>query len=245
MERIICTALFLFTIASGAFAGHDKIETQGPVNLKSGKKNDAREYIGKIEKKLPYSIDLVKKSVTNFTEKCNNKYNHQRKFTPSTFKCKHHNENIIETFKVNEFKKNPELSKFTETYILGRRIYNRSSYNYYELVTIEEVLDANKLRKITIIARMLSDNEIKNYIRPKFNKESVFDKSKNVFVLTEISPEQTKFEYEYSASTTHWVLNKEVSIPQVFSSLSRSIKDLLKSVEDEALLQKKIAKSKL
>jgi hypothetical protein len=225
-------------------AHYDKTEVANGIELKSGKKKDTRIYLGRIEKKIPFPIEIVKSSVTNFSQKCNNEYKAQRKYSSTKEDCKYHNDNLIETFVVNPIKINRALKNFTQAYVLGRRIYNRGNYGYYELVTIQEEINVNKQKTIKIIARMLKDEEVKSYISPQFKRESVFNESKNLFILTQISPTETKFEYEYSASTKHWILNKEVSTPRVFSSMGKSIKDLMKSVEDESSLLKKALVSK-
>jgi hypothetical protein len=59
------------------------------------------------------------------------------------------------------------------------------------------------------------------------------------FVLTEIHPEATNLSYEYFSETEHWLLNKEISVSQVFLSISKSINDLFRAVENEAATRKK------
>lgn len=232
--------IFLITLLiNSAFAEVDKIEVLNGVQLRSGKKNDTRSYTGRIEKYFQFPIEMVKKGVTNFSEKCNNSFKDKRKFTKDMGNCKYHNENLVESFVIKDIRNSDKIKNVNEAYLLGRIVYNRGSFGFYELVTITESKNQLNQKTITISTRMLEDKEVKLYTSPKFKKESAFDNSSTRFILTETSPTETKVNYEYHASTDHWILNKEVSVPQVFASMSKSINDLIKTIEDESSLQKR------
>lgn len=244
MLKTITTLAALISFQTFATPTFDKIEELNGVELKSGKEDAVRSYVGSVQKTLPYSIDLVKKGVTNFTEKCNNTLKDKRKYTSEEVDCKYHNENIVETFVINDFRKNNELNKYSETYLLGRQIYNRGAFGYYELVTVSEEVEEDNRKTVKITLRMLDDKEVSGYISPKFSRESAFDHSTSVFTLVQLSSQETQVRYEYSALTDHWLLNKEVSVPQVFVSISKSINDLLKTIEEESSIQKRQLASK-
>jgi hypothetical protein len=227
----------LFTTTS--FAKIDKTETLNGVVLKSGKHKAVRSFVGMTEKKLPYPLKLVLKSVTNFTEKCNNNFKSKRKFTPKNLNCRYHNENLVESFIVKDIRKNEDAKKFTEYYLIGRQVYNRGSFGYYELVTIHDGLNDKKQKTSKILLKMLNDKEVSLFTTPKVKKESAFDTSISTYTITELSPNETHLKYEYTAETDHWLLNKEVSVPQVFASISKSINDLVATVENESSRQKR------
>lgn len=226
------------------FASVEKIDHMNGVHVKSFKKEEGRIYVGTIKKNLPYDINMVLNSITNFSEKCNNKFKSKRKYTPTEGDCKYHNENLIETFFVRDIK-NKNLSKnIIDTYLLGRHIFNRGTFGYYELIIIKESLNRKKQKTITVSSTMLNDNEVRKFTSPKFNRETAFDKTEWRFKLTRLSEIETHVSYKYTAQTNHWILNKEVSVSQVFVSMSKSISDLLTSVEKESLIQKQASQTK-
>jgi hypothetical protein len=231
---LLCAGCF-FTIQAFAETKMDKKESINGVSLQSGKNNSTRVYSGSINKSFPYGISSIQNSIVNFQDRCNNEFKNRRKFTNKSISCKYHNDNLVETIVVKNIKtgwaKEPNE---VERYVLGRQVYNRGSFGYYELVTIHHGKNSLNQNTVTVIQKMMNDKETENYIKPAFEKDSAFDEATGIFVLTEISPKETTLHYEYKAQTEHWVLNKEVSVPQVFSSISKSINDLVKTVDTES-----------
>ena len=244
MIKLIHAILLVFSVSAMAESTVDKTELLNGVSLKSAKQKDVRTYSGETEKLMPFPIDLVKKGVTNFTEKCNNDYKDKREFTSKEKNCKYHNEHLVETFMVSDFRKMDYFKSFSEVYILGKRVYNRGSFGYYELVTVSQSQNEKNQKTITVVLRMLDDKEVKVFMSPKIKKESAFDSSSSVFTLTEVASNQTLLRFEYNAETDHWLLNKEVSVPQVFASISNSVNQLIKTVETESSIQKRALASK-
>ena len=189
-------------------------------------------------------MEVVSKGLTNFEEKCNNDHKDKRKFTPETYNCRYYNENFIETFKVTDLRRTDDFKEFSEAYLLGRQVYNRGTYGYYELVTVHETKNEKGQKVVSIRLKMLNDNEVSLYTAPKFEQDSSFDSSTTTYILTEISPTQTNFRLEYSALTDHWLLNKEISVPQVFAGISKSINDLVKTLEEESAFKTRDIASK-
>lgn len=239
MTKLFITLFSILTVSTSVIAETDKIEVLNGVQLRSGKKNDVRSYVGQIERHFSFPIELVKKGVTNFSDKCNNQFKDKRKFTKDLGNCKYHNDNLVESFVIKNIKNAEKFKNYNEAYLLGRVVYNRGSFGFYELVTITEGKNHLNQRTISIATRMLEDKEAKVYTNTKMSKESAFDQSSTRFILTEISPNETKVKYEYKATTDHWILNKEVSVPQVFASMSKSINDLIQTIEDESTIQKR------
>ena len=243
LKSILILTLF-FSTSSYSRSTFDKEESLNGIRLKSGKSHSVRTFLAHIEKKFPYPVELVKKGITNFTDKCNNSYKNKRKFTSRQTECRYHNENLIETFVVQDMRPMEDFKRFNEVYLLGRQVYNRGIFGYYEMVTITEGRNEKNNKVVTIKLRMLDDNEVKYLITPKFSRESSFDKSTTIFTLTAITPEETHVKYEYQAETDHWLLNKQISVPQVFVSIGKSMEELIKSVDTESGRQKRELASK-
>lgn len=218
-------------MGNNSFAHFTKIETINAVEVKSGKVSDGRVYEGEMSKKFPYSIETVLDSVINFTEKCNNSYKKKRKYTSDKVDCKYHNENLIETFIIKEIKNKIHGPDVIDSFIMGRLVYNRGTFGHYEIITINKTHNSHKQQVITVNGKMLTDDEVKKYTEPKFTKNSAFDKTEWKFNLIQLSEKETLLTYTYSAWTNHWILGKEISVPQVFETMSRNINDLIRSVE--------------
>lgn len=237
-KLFLCAGLLLTTSAFAKF-GIDKKDKISGVNLISGKDNSNRTYLGQLEKTYYQPILGVQAGILNFESKCNNKFKDKRIYTDKKRDCKYHNENIVESFVVKNIKTKgwTKAQGEIERFILGRKIYNRGAFGYYELVTVVEGKNNKNQKTLTITQKMLSDKEAKIYVNTKFEKDSAFNHSTTQFVLTEIEANKTHLAFEYKALTDHWVLNKEVSIPQVFASISKSINDLVSSIDQESIIQ--------
>jgi hypothetical protein len=241
MLKFICfTFLTLLNLDSRAeSSSHQSLDE---VSLSSTKKGSTRFYSANKNKVLSYGIHFVKLATTDFANRCNNEFKNKRRFTPKSLTCRHHNDHLIESFVDKVLPPKPQV--YSEAFLLARQIYNRGQLGYYELVTIQESRDEKNKQKIIINLKMLNDSEVKEFSSPKFSQDSAFDQSQGTFVLTELSPESTNLSYSYLSETDHWLLNKEVSVTRVFSSIARSINDLFEAIEDEALLRKKEEEAK-
>jgi hypothetical protein len=238
LKYVLCAG-WMITLSAGAAAKFDKKDTISGVKVESGKKDSTRLYRGTYSKTFPFSLESVKNSVVNFHEKCNNKFKDKRQFTDKKADCKYHNDNLVETIVVKDINQTGwnKAEGETERYVLGRQVYNRGAFGYYELVQVVESKNALNQKVLTVTQTMLNDKETKVYTKPKFDRDSAFDKTTATFVLTEVRPKETTLSYEYKAETEHWILNKEVSVPQVFASISKSINDLVKTVDKESQVQ--------
>jgi hypothetical protein len=237
LKRFFFSGIATFCLAASASA--DKTETLKGVHLESSKVDSTRTYQGSVIKTFEYPLDSVLKSVMNFSERCNNSYKSRREITDKNYDCKYNNDHIIEAFVIKDIQKTgwTKDEGETERFIMGRRIYNRGSFMFYELVQVFEGKNSANHKTVKIVLTMLSDEQVKTYIQPKFQKDSAFNESTSTFILTEVSPKQTDLSYEYKAQTDHWVLNKEISIPQVFSSISKTINDLINNLATESNIQ--------
>lgn len=229
---ILISILAATSFASGKY---DRKEKMKGVSLQTGKDDDLRNYRGFTKRSLPYPADVVLKSILSFSDHCNNDLSNKREFTPASHQCRYHDENIIESFVVSDLKPGwlPEHGEVNR-FVVGRKVYNRGVYGYYELVQV--IRGKNKAGQTThvVSSRMLEDKEAKKLINVKLKQESSFEKTDVQFVLTEASPTETEVNYTYESSTRHWVLNKEFSVGQVFSSISSSINHFMSSVAMES-----------
>jgi hypothetical protein len=222
----------VFTVFNSfASVEFDKNQELNGVNLSSAKENEIRTYVGSTERILSQPIDSVKNGLTNFTERCNNEFKGKREFTDSSHNCKLHDESIIESFLVNDLRKMDYFKEISEVFLVGSQIYNRGSFRHYDLVSVTNEMNNKNQKMVTIRVRMLNDKEVKLYTDPKFSRDSYFENSMTTYTLTELAPKKTRLQYHHEASTRHWLLNKEILVPQVFASISKSINDLVKTVE--------------
>ncbi len=227
------TALVLLVSVWTATAAEKTQELNG-IHLRSEKLEKDRTYTGVTERRIPFPIEHVYQGVTNFADRCNNELKLKRRFSTQA-DCKYHNDHLIETFLVRDIRKPHDVREWTDLFLLGRKVYNRGPYGFYELVRIKEVRDGKRLQSVTVSLRMLEDSEVRLYTEPKFSRESAFRTSTVTYTLKKLSAQETQLRYEYQATTDHWLLNKEVTIPQVFATISKSMNDQLKATEEEAL----------
>jgi hypothetical protein len=236
--KILLCAGWMIALQALAEAKVDKTDFINGVNVVSAKDEDVRTYQGTITKTFPHGIESVRQGVVNFADKCNNEYRDRRKYTDKNFICKYHNEHLVETQVIRNLKSGwKKEANEIDRFVLARQVYNRGSFGYYELVRIYEYRNSDNKKVIKIVQTMLNDKQARLYTNPVFEKDSAFDESSSTFVLTEVSATETNLNYEYKAETEHWILNKEVSIPQVFASISKSINDLVKTVDLESAIQ--------
>lgn len=223
-------------LASSAFAAiAERTDEINGVKLESRKIDSTRFYKGIVTKTYPYSIDQVRSSVMNFDERCNNEYREKREHTDKTKDCKFHNENLVESVIVKDIKSDfTKEQNEVERFVIARRVYNRGSFSYNELVKVFEYTNNENQKVVKINQSMIDDKEVKQYTKPLVSKDTAFDATSGTFILTQISPNETRMDYIYNSETTHWILNKEVSVSQVFSSISKSLTDLIEVVEKES-----------
>jgi hypothetical protein len=230
------TLAILALLSGTAAAAVEKTQELNGIYLRSLKAENLRTYAGTTERRIPYPIEQVYQGITNFADRCNNDLKLKRRFTTQA-DCKYHNEHLIETFVVRDIRRPHDVRDWTDLFLLGRKVYNRGTYGYYELVRIKEAREGKRLQAVTVSLRMLEDSEVRLYTEPRFSRESAFRTSTATYALRKLGPQETLLRYDYEAVTDHWLLNKEVTVPQVFATISKSMNDQIKTVEEEALHQ--------
>lgn len=244
MLRIfIILSLLTSTIATAQdFKGYDvdnnEVHKKYKVSLTSGKKNDIRFYKGLQSHTYQQPLDLIFKSITNFEGKCNNDYKDRRELTDKKRDCPYHNGNLVESKIYRNLKHYKKEQNEIDRYLVARRIYNRQEFSHVDQIRVFETKNKKGQRVITVRTDMLKDKDVKAYMKPPVEKDSVFLHAFSEFKLTELDKNKTTLEYFYASETDHWLLNKSVSVGKVFDSMAKSIDMLFYSIKKE------IAKSK-
>jgi hypothetical protein len=220
-------------LTSLAIADSRKDSING-VELESFKDDDNRIYKGQTKKSLSHPIENVRLGIVNFDQKCNNDYKERRKLTDKTKTCAYHNDNLIETLVRTDLKTYIPDPQEDKRYILARHIYNRGTYSFYDLVQEYRFKNEAGQNVVKVVVTMLKEKEVSKYIDPNLPTNHVFKRTVSTFTLTEMGKNETQLVYDYEAKTDHWLLNKEVSVSQVFNSISKSLNDLFKTIESEA-----------
>ena len=240
MLKWLVGGLLLSSICSHAtdvqFDRKDKF--QG-VFVESGKNDGVRAYRAHFTHIIPASILDVRAGIVNFTEKCNNQHSKRRQWINQATHCAFPSESIIETRVERNLKPHVPLQGETDHYILSRRGYNRGSYQYQELV--REFSQQNG-DVIEIRQEMLTENQASQWLASApLPFDHSYDHITTTYVLRKLSDSRTELSYEQRAETTHWLLNKEVIVPQVLAGLSRGAKEVWKSVEGHQQRSRQLA----
>lgn len=192
------------------------------VHLETSKTKSTRHLKATRSVTLSLNLEESLKLVLNFDEKCNNKFKDKRKWTDKAVDCKFHNNNLIETVYYRDIK-NRNLS-WRDHFLLVRHGYNRGSFLYFEEITVEKSDKESHVRQ-----RLLSDEEVKNFLDTKLETVFSFNKVAGHFHLKQLELNQTQLTYTYESSTDHWLLNKEMMIGEIFESTAKGINDLFLS----------------
>ena len=215
---------------------HQKTDDLYKVQLISGKKNDRRFYQVKRDENFKYDLEVVFKSITNFTEKCNNDFRNRRKLTSKEKNCKYHNSNLVESIIHRELIKGHEKEpNESERYIISRRIYNSDDFSHNDLIKVYRFQE-NGVSYIKITQQMLLEKEAKEYISNPVKTNSAFDKTYGEYILKSLEDNSTQVSFTYSSETTHWLLNKSVAVSKVFTNMTKSFDLLFESIGTESKL---------
>jgi hypothetical protein len=201
------------------------------VKMISGKKDSNRFYQGNLSKVYNKPINKVLSGILNFAEKCNQELADRRELTDKKTKCLYPNSNLVESKSYKITKKYLKKENETDRYLMARRIYNRQSFSHIDLITVYESKNSSGNRVVNITQEMLSDKEAKKYIdKLPVEQDSAFQEAKSNYTITQIDKNTTALNYYYASETDHWLLNKSVSVGQVFDSMGASIGLLFTSI---------------
>lgn len=198
------------------------------VELLSGKKAKMRAYQGRKIQIFEASLQDVLAGIENFEEKCNNELRKYRKWTAKDYNCPHFNKSLSDSKKVElSTTKFPLEKNQLRKYLVMRNIYNREEFRHVDLV---EVLKEKKT--VVVKQTMLSNSQTENFLEEKYKKHSVFNMTYGEFRLTEIEKNKVELNYIYYLDTEHWLLNKSISVSEVFDSIAIGLDDLFKGISE-------------
>ena len=216
------------TIDGKELTGHKVIKK---VSLFNTKINDLRIFFAETTGNVKASIEDVTKVVLAFDQRCNNKYVNKRRFTSKKLKCIHHNQNLVESFVIRDFKKvektpDNEIDRF----LIYRNIYNRNSYQYYDLVTVREVNNKLGKKKRIISYGMLTKKELKKYIENPLEIKTAFNYAGGKYILTEMSKNVVSLKMEYTSKTDHWLLNSGIAVGTIYEKIAKGTNATLENI---------------
>ncbi len=212
------------------------------VTVESGKSANVRAYRATFTHIIPAPITDVRAGIVNFTEKCNNQHSKRRQWIGQDIRCAFSSETMVETRMERNLKPRASILGETDRYVLSRRGYNRGSYQYQELV---REVSRNNGDTIEIRQEMLSENEAAQWLASTpITFYHTFDRMDTTYTLKKLSDNSTELSYEHRSETTHWLLNKEIIVPQVLAGLSRGAKEVWKSVEGHQQRNRQLASQK-
>jgi hypothetical protein len=152
MNTMFACLLALSSLPALAVIYDTRDELSG-VALESGKEESTRHYRATYSKTFDRPLVDVGRGITNFGDKCNNRYKGKRTLTDKDSDCKFHVEDLVES-------KVTKLSGENDRYLVARQIYNRGHFAHYELVQISEGKNDKGQKTVTISQRMLEDKEV-------------------------------------------------------------------------------------
>lgn len=197
------------------------------VELISGKKEKTRAFQGRKTHIFTGSLDLVLEGIENFEEKCNNELKKHRKWKDSNYECPHFNKSLSDSKIVQIENKKQLQENQIKQYLVLRNIYNRQEFKHVDLVEVFR----NKNEAI-VKQTMLSDEDVTKYIDFDYKKKSVFNITYGEFRLKQIEKNKIELDYKYYLDTNHWLLNKSISVSEIFDSIAMGLDELFKSIDD-------------
>lgn len=243
MSKWLIGGLLLSSISSHAMnVQFDRKEKVQGITVESGKNDNVRAYRAHFTHIIPAPIQEVRAGIVNFAEKCNNQHRSRRQWISQDTSCAFSNEWMIETRMERNLKPHAPLMGETDRYVLSRRGYNRGSYQYQELV---REMSYNNGDTIEIRQEMLSETEAGQWlVSAPLPFDHTFDRMNTTYTLKKLSDASTELSYDHRSETTHWLLNKELIVPQVLAGLSRGAKEVWKSVEGHQQRNRQLASQK-
>lgn len=232
MKNMLFAGVFGFFCLNAQAVTYDKREELAGVTLETGKESSTRYYRATTTKTFDGPLAALAEAVTTFTDKCNNGHKGKRKLTDKDVDCKFHVEELVET-------KSQRLEGEGERYLLSRNVYRRGSYAHHELAEVTKGKNSMGQDTVTVTLKMLTDDEARALGTVDLKTESDFTARSETYVLTDLSDKRTELRFELTTATEHWLLNKQLLVPQVFSSLSHGTTDVVKAMEDASTLDKR------
>ena len=173
------------------------------------------------------NIESVLVQVLDFKSRCNQEFVRKRKETPKEFKCRFHNPSVVESIIIRDFKTQKNSRKLLDEFLIWRNVYNRSSYQYYDRVTVTQV----DKKSILVRFEMMKDEDVKKYLDNPKKKDTAFNTTGGEFLLTTLGPKKTKIKMTYFSSTDHWLLSSGMAKDTISEKIAEGSRRTLDSIK--------------
>lgn len=230
-------SLSSFFIFSAAYASYllkpnlkvDKSNQIQGVELSSAKVNDSRIYQSLKSETITGNLEVVKKAILDFNQRCNNELKERRKYTSKNQVCPYHNDNVIEVTLLPLF----DLKNGAqENYLQSLYIYNRQDLVHHQLVSVFYPWKGDS-KKMRILLELIDDKKAQKIAGKIDPTQSVFQNAVTEFILHESKPKQVKVQYSYEIKTDHWLLNKSIAAENVFENMQKGINTLFSELQKQ------------
>lgn len=208
----------------------DHRDTFEGVEVHSTEVDGARVFYMTRTHTFPLDMATVYDYLLGFDRRCNNEHRERRKFIPRDFNCPYRSASIVENVIERSLKKDAPAEEGVDLrFILKRRIYNRGSFSYNDLVTVR-TRGAEK----RIDYRMLTGEEAKTYIDSPLEFNSAFHGTRGSYSLKARGERGTEVVYTYFTRTNHWLLKHSWVRSRVAKGIFWGIKN---SIDQLTLLE--------
>lgn len=227
---VFSVLLGLILINAEAEEKYDRFEKIQNVTLQTGKEGSERHFRAFTKMELPFTTEAALEELLDFESSCNNDLSHKREHLSKDHHCKRFDRDVIENVVIKKIKnaKGLEAEEVTR-FLVGRRVYNRGDYSYYELVRVFK-----KPQGYRVTLELLKDKAARDYLNPKLKFDYFFHQKNTEYLLSKKSDSQTELKLITEASTRNWFLNKAFSVGQVFQGLVTETSDVLGRFTTEA-----------
>lgn len=207
------------------------------VSLHSGIEGELRTYHAQVGKTIDAPFDFIMEKILRFEDRCNNDYKKKRERMDKNFECPYHNENLVESVAIRNFKATaPKMGEdVKDRFILWRNIYNREDFRYYDMVEVKEIVSEKGARDYKISYRMMSDEEVALYLENPKAKHTAFNYVEGGYLLKELGASKTKIELLYATQTDHWLLNSGLAVSIVMKNVAKGTNNTLEQLTKAVL----------
>jgi hypothetical protein len=229
---LVFSVLFcLFLSSAQAEEKYDRFEKIQNITLQTGKEGSQRHFRAFTKAELPLPTDSVLEELLDFRQSCNNDLAHKRQYLTPDHHCKRFDRDVIENIVLNEINVDrPFEEGELKRLIVGRRVYNRGEYGYYELVRVFKRPDGYR-----VTLELLKDKTARQLVEPKIKFDYFFHQKNTEYILSTKADSKTELKLITEASTRNWFLNKAFSVGQVFQGLVTETSDLLARFHSEPM----------
>lgn len=231
MYLIIIFSLFTLTSTVGFCSSEIKFEEsieKYQFIVRNALLDGTRFFQGEGEETIESNLEKVLVQVLDFSGRCNQDYASRREQTSKDDKCRFHNQSMIESVIIREYKYPKREKKLLDEFILWRNVFNKNVWQYYDYVTVEQ-LDSKNIR---VHFEMMSEAEVKNYIENPKKVDAAFKTTGGEFLITSLGKNKTKVKFTYFSSTDHWLLSSGMAKGQIVEKIAEGSRRTLDSIKE-------------